>query len=109
MTRKPPHSFHAEVARAEDTTRSTPRCRLFGHAWDHDASRYYSVYHCNRCGYVAQDHFDDGYLPRIKLWLLFRWHDVGDWARRKFHGFFPCPECGRRFGKHDTNVDHIPF
>lgn len=31
------------------------------------------------------------HLPRFRAWRM------------------PCPDCGKRFGRHDPNVDHMPF
>jgi hypothetical protein len=32
-----------------------------------------------------------------------------DWKNRFMAWLGPCVDCGRRFGRHDDNVDHLPF
>jgi hypothetical protein len=88
------------------------RCRIFGHDIEPVGAFYYSVDRCFRCSPYgdgcALEVYDAGWRERIKVrcrialrWLNERWWMLQAWHR--------CSECGRRFGRHDSNYDHLPF
>jgi len=84
-------------------------CRLSGHkiAWtkSYRTNRYHewhevSRWHCTRCD--ASDEtsiLNDGTLPEF-------FRQIRQRIRNFFH---PCADCGKRFGRHDKTVDHLPF
>lgn len=84
-------------------------CSLLGHK-DSDPEAIYDPFVCKRCGDSDYDnHYDDDFDPwHIRLYYRMKWRAKN--KRDRFVGWFRrCPDCGRRFGRHDESVDHLPF
>lgn len=80
------------------------RCKIFGHKLD-PASLDYGIAYCECCQ-AEQENLVPG------LWEFWyarlRWRIAG-WREDLWRWFRPCSDCGRRLGRHDEKVDHIPF
>lgn len=85
----------------------TLRCRLMGHRLDPEASYYYAIDHCTRCDCEVQI----GMLKveRIKVRIAIEWQFAKEWVSSFLARFRPCPECGKKWGRHDATIDHLPF
>lgn len=74
------------------------KCWWSGHITDHP-----QAYQCCRCG--SCEIGDSGawwrMTWRIRYRLLQRRQRVTEWLK--------CHDCGKRFGRHDDSVSHIPF
>lgn len=46
-----------------------------------------------------------GIIFRLKSW----WKYSGNPISRIHRYFSKCPDCGKRFHRHDESIDHIPF
>jgi len=84
---------------------TSTRCRILGHDICHEGARYYSIYSCRCCGFESEADSDYGLLPRLRT----RWYFFKCSCKEKRDWFKPCSDCGRRFGRCDPKVDHIPF
>lgn len=80
-------------------------CRIAGHRYNPEGAEYYCVYDCERCGHHGYEY---GWREQIegKLWRLNRWGESYRWG---FWWAFKCSECGKRFGRHNDEFDHLPF
>lgn len=81
-------------------------CRLWGHAIDAEAADHYCVYYCERC----HEQVDPDRGPAA--WLRRQWHSARYAIRDRifrFRAWLTCTECGKHFGRHDREYDHIPF
>lgn len=58
--------------------------------------------HCDAVVHEAESVM--GRIHRIRWWW---WYSRPAWLRREW--WKPCPECGKRFGRHNLDVDHTPF
>lgn len=81
-------------------------CKLVGHQLDADASYYYSLDVCKRCGRELHHPLRYEHLM-VRIRIGCRWiAERLNW----FKEFFTrCPECGLRFHRHDDRFDHLPF
>lgn len=82
-------------------------CSLLGHA-DSDPEAIYCPFVCKRCG--ACDYYESDFSQpwHIEAYWRLKNRVVDSWLR--LMGWFrPCADCGRRFGRHDESVDHLPF
>jgi hypothetical protein len=58
--------------------------------------------HCCQCGVYIPDTYPDlGMRVRLQDWLRNKRQLFREWLR--------CPDCGRRFGRHDDSMEHLPF
>lgn len=58
-------------------------------------------YTCTVCGRELS--YEDMARGRgLRLALVERWNRVAVW-------WMKCDDCGKRFGRHDENVTHLPF
>ena len=82
-------------------------CSLLGHK-DGDPEAIYDPFVCCRCG--ASDYYESDFSEpwHINAYHRLKSKVVGKWERLKGWSL-PCSDCGRRFGRHDENVDHLPF
>lgn len=61
---------------------------------------------CERCGHE----YEYGEPIGVFGGIAFRWrYTFRPWIRRKLAWFRKCEDCGKRFGRHDETVDHLPF
>lgn len=67
----------------------------------HDLVNPVGEWDCCRCG--KQLSYDEVVNERPM------WYRILDMLERPVKFFKPCRDCGKRFGKHDERVDHIPF
>ena len=83
------------------------RCRAWGHDVNREALHYYGVTHCEWCG-LEGDNIDVGPRERLKV----RWWRITEWCRDTvgmFRRWLRCSDCGHWMGRHDENIDHLPF
>lgn len=84
------------------------RCLLFGHRLHVDASYYYGIDQCEHC----DREFIYGRHPvaraKVRAVIFARWLRELAFSIRSFL-FCRCEDCGRRFGRHDNTIDHLPF
>lgn len=82
-------------------------CVIWGHKLNAEATYFYGIDHCDRC------RRDVAGQTGAREWLKVRLYFGRQWIGERIKGFvsfwLPCPECGKRFGKHDDAVDHLPF
>jgi len=89
------------------------RCFFLGHDIDSECLEFNCIQYCKRCGeddhsYLSETipskwrHFTS--LTRYGWRLVIR-----QWFREKTRWFRKCDDCGKRFGRHDDSIDHIPF
>jgi uncharacterized protein with PIN domain len=71
-------------------------CRWRGH----DLRNSFIEWECDCCGQCLS--YDDMVQESIK-------RRIARWLRARFDWFRKCPDCGRRFGRHHDDVDHVPF
>jgi endogenous inhibitor of DNA gyrase (YacG/DUF329 family) len=77
------------------------KCRWFGHDIRNDYPYQYYCPYCNT--YVEYDEFvRGGYINRLV-------YNIKAWCKFKINWFNKCPDCGKRFGRHDENYQHLPF
>lgn len=55
---------------------------------------------CARCGNAFTYEEWCKWTPRQRL---------ESFCRRRFRWFLRCDDCGKRFGRHDDTIQHIPF
>ena len=48
-------------------------------------------------------------LIGFRVTVHFPLQNINEYRRRLREYWYPCPECGMKYGKHDPKVDHIPF
>jgi DNA-directed RNA polymerase subunit RPC12/RpoP len=77
-------------------------CRMFGHKLDEMALQCAGELRCSRCGLDLET---SSRLQRTGASI--RW-ELGVRADM-LKAWYRCGTCGRRFGRHDSNVDHLPF
>lgn len=82
-------------------------CKFLGHAWNPDGAEFYSVFHCERCGYEGNGD-EQGVRERIAVRLYWWRYNFGLWAK-SWREWWKCSDCGGRFGRHDDAFDHLPF
>lgn len=80
-------------------------CKLIGHKpvvdYKYRSRGYERIkWKCARCH--AGDDCNLYCSASLKSWF----YDL-KWAVIKW--FRPCGECGKRFGRHDNRIDHVPF
>lgn len=96
---------------SEDGSRVLPErswvCRLIGHAWHREAAQFMCLYECTRCQHVGYE--GRSILERIQQVLWWWSHRFDNEVKRPLKGWLKCRECGLRFGRHDDNIDHLPF
>lgn len=79
-------------------------CKIIGHKYCDIAARHgYDI--CASCG-KDLDMNDRTRMQVSRVYLRYRWNDL-KWSVQKY--FRPCCDCGRRFNRHDPNVDCLPF
>lgn len=81
-------------------------CRFWGHDPHPEAAEFYCVYDCRRCGELYDQ--DMG----LREWAKVRWWHLCYWASLRIAAWrywLRCTDCGKRFGRHDDNADHLPF
>jgi hypothetical protein len=82
------------------------KCRLFGHR-DIDPEAIYDPFICKWCGVCEYD--EDCFQPwHIEVYHLTRFR-LKNWLKSWKLWFQRCPDCKRRIGRCDQNIDHIPF
>lgn len=96
------HSTNAAVKRSKNIL-----CRAWGHDVDRDALYYYNVAYCGRCACEVNEDCGAREWLKVRLWRC-REAIREAWERAVWR-FRSCPDCGRRFGRHDDSVDHTPF
>jgi hypothetical protein len=80
-------------------------CRLLGHRLCPDARKHGHFDLCLRCHQEAYDLPQPAHIQWLRQ-MRWRLHDV----KVGFLAWFqPCYACGRRFGRHDDSIDHLPF
>lgn len=77
------------------------QCWWFGH---HSAAPYGYPDECIHCDTVIHPQDTEGFRNQLLNWRFYHWPR---WLTRSWYQ--RCPECGRRFGRHDDNKEHIPF
>jgi hypothetical protein len=88
-------------------TSDTWKCRVFGHR-DLNEGSARDPFVCKWCGgsdYYGEDLHESWHIlaiRRFRFWLRDQWWSAKAW-------FGPCDYCGMICGKHDDQVDHIPF
>jgi len=79
-------------------------CKIIGHKLDPVALDY-GIAHCERCQRELEFYQPsrlEVWRSNIRYWLSEQYEELWRWWR-------PCPDCKRRFGRHDEAIDHIPF
>lgn len=85
-------------------------CWLIGHRDDvpwQERDRDYSPFVCHRCGGCEMDPDFRWSRHVVAFWGFRDW--LSEIPCRVRNWWRPCPECGRRFDRHDYAVDHLPF
>lgn len=82
-------------------------CRLWGNKLNPEAAYYYGRDHCDRCRRDVAGHTGAREWFNVRLYFGRQW--IGERIKGLINFWLPCPECGKRFGKHDDAVDHLPF
>lgn len=87
-------------------------CSLLGHRSD-DPEAYddpFTMFVCSRCGGCDYYYYDQDFSHPWHVMTYWRWKaGMLDWKNRFMAWLGPCGDCGRRFGRHDESVDHLPF
>lgn len=73
-------------------------CWLNGHNMDPYECRY-----CTTCDReIPVSNFNGcGIRGRLRTWWFMK--------RQRIRAWWKCEDCGKRFGRHDDTIDHIPF
>ena len=66
----------------------------------HDLNNKYIGWICRRCNKSLEydDMVNGCIIQKINRWIF-----------HKKQWFKSCPDCGKRFNRHDKNFNHIPF
>lgn len=82
-------------------------CKILGHRLDVDSSYYYGLDICTRC----QEEFigQPLHVEYMKVRAVVASRVLRDWALWLSSLPKKCPDCGKRWGRHDDSQDHLPF
>ena len=82
-------------------------CEILGHKINPDAFYSYGLHYCERC----QEEVDPNEVGIVE-WIRLKIYIKTGTLRmnyRLFKEWLKCPDCGKHFGRHDAEVDHLPF
>ena len=76
------------------------KCWWVGHVLFHEDAE--DPWVCHRCDEVVNYHTAVTRQEGVK-------GAISDWFQYKYRWWAKCPACGKRFGKCDASIDHLPF